>query len=90
VTVWERIASRLEERTVETVKNTAPPVRRGKVTKATPLTVELADGDILTRGDEDVEVDNALITTPPAVGDLVRVHTDEHGDYLISGVIKVG
>lgn len=89
MTVWEKIGVRLREHAVEQVWKHSPPVRRARVTRASPLTVDL-DGDVLTRGDDDVEVDQGLITTAPAVGDIVMVHTDQHGDYLITGVIKVG
>jgi hypothetical protein len=87
VTVWERIGQRLREHAEEQVWTHSPPVRRAKVLRGSPLSVEL-DGETLEREDEDVEVDAALITTPPAVGDIVMVHTDQHGDYLISGLVK--
>jgi hypothetical protein len=87
VTVWEKIAERLREHAEEQVWTHSPPVRRATVLRPSPLSVEL-DGEVLDRGDDDVEVDAALITTPPAVGDVVIVHTDQHGDYLISGLVK--
>lgn len=87
MTVWEKLAERLKEHAEERVLEYSHPVRRGKVLKGNPLSVDM-DGETLERGDDDVEVDAALITTPPAVGDIVIVHTDQHGDYLISGLVK--
>ncbi|MCA1571258.1 MAG: hypothetical protein LC798_13245 [Chloroflexi bacterium] len=64
-------------------------MRRFKVTIVNPLTVREVGGDlVLEVGDEDVEVARELVATPPAIGDTVRVHEDEHGDYVVSGVIE--
>lgn len=88
-TVWQELGARLREVAREEAVRSSPPVRRGTVVRPNPLVVDL-DGELLDAGDEDVEVDQALKTTPPAKGDIVRVQTDGNGDYLISGVIKSG
>lgn len=90
MTVWDDIAATLEERTATVAREASPPVRRGKVVRANPLLVELAEDHVLEEGDDDVELDEAVKTTRPAVGDIVRVHTAEDGDYIISGTIKGG
>lgn len=89
MTVWEQIAARMRGIAGETVEAKAPPVRRGKVIKASPLIIDLGEFTI-EEGDEDVEIDEALKQTRPEVGDLVRVHTADDGDYIVSGTIKGG
>lgn len=88
--VWGEIAGRLREVTRDTVRDEAPPVQRGKVVKATPLIVDVSDDLVLEEGDEDVEFDEALLATRPAVGDVVRVHKAADGDYIVSGRIVSG
>lgn len=90
MSIWDEIADALDERTTTVAREASPPVRRGKVVRADPLIVELAEDHALEEGDEDVELDEALKTDRPEVGDLVRVHTAEDGDYIISGTIKGG
>lgn len=85
--VWTRLHSRIREISREEAKTVAPAVQRATVIDGHPLAVDL-DGHVLHIDDEDVEADKGLIDTPPSPGDVVRVHQDTHGDYVIGGIIN--
>lgn len=87
MTVWHEIGKHIREVARTEARAASPPVRRATVLVVVPLTVDLGDDEIISVDDEDVEVDRKLLAEPPGVGDVVRVHTDGHGDYLIGGII---
>lgn len=89
MTVWDDVAHRIREIARTQVHNVAPPPRRFKVAGTSPLVMEAVDGspDRIEHGDEDVEVDERVLATA-AEGDLVHVHEDEDGDYLVGGLVK--
>lgn len=84
----QELAARLRAAMREEARRVSPPVRRFKVRRRNPLVVEEMGGDlILEEGDPDVEIDRATLADRPLKDDLVRVHVDEQGDYIIGGVI---
>lgn len=71
-------------------KSTATHVKRAKVSSVSPLTFTLMDGSdtILDEDDDDVEIADAVDTATPAVGDVLTLQQDEHGDYIAVGILK--
>lgn len=66
-----------------------PPVERWKVARSNPLVIEDMTGEVvLEEGDPDVEFDAMLLALRPDRGDLVRVHSDGDGDWIVSGAVE--
>lgn len=87
--VYDDLAARIRGLARETAQDASPPVERGKVKRSNPLKVQLIDDDVvLEEGDEDVEIDRALLDDRPAVGETVRVHRDGEHDFVIAGVLR--
>lgn len=86
--VYDDLAAAVRSLVEDTAKAASPPVERWKVVQSNPLVIEsIADDFMLEEGDPDVEIDRALLTDRPDVGDTVRVHSDGE-DYIIGGVIQ--
>lgn len=66
----------------------SPPTVQGTVKRSDPLTVELPDDTVINEDDDDVQVAPGLLDNRPDPDDIVHVHQDEHGDYLVSGAPK--
>jgi len=84
----ERLADRLREMSTEAARDAAPRVERFRVAAANPMRLEDIGGDlVLEEGDPDVEIDARLLAERPSAGDVVRVHRDAGGDWIVAGVI---
>lgn len=84
----QELARRLRDAMREEARSVSPPVQRFKVRRSDPLVVvDLAGDLVLEEGDPDVEIDRRVLADRPDRGDLVRVHVDSDGDYVIAGVI---
>lgn len=91
-TVYDELASKLRGLVDDRARVASPPVERWKVTSADPLIVEQVNGDVvLEEGDPDVDIDRSVLDPRPAVGDVVRVHSDGQGEgsgWMIAGVVN--
>lgn len=83
--VFTRIAVRLREVAAEEAEAVAPAPTLWRVTGVSPLTLAEVHGDgVIEESDPDVEVVRPTGATPPTAGDLLVVHQDTHGDYLVT------
>jgi hypothetical protein len=92
VTVFEELAAELRKLASNSAREVHEPVQRFVVDQVSPLRLvgRKDPGLVLEDGDEDFEVAHALVTAPPALGDVVLVATIEDGDYLAFEVVKTG
>lgn len=84
---YRQLADTVRKIATKVVERTSPPVERYRVAKRKPLTLEaFGSEDRLIDGQDDFDV-HRQIRIRARVDDTVTVHTDRHGDKVVSGLV---